>query len=178
MTEFSTIARPYAEAAFKRALETDQIDQWSDQLAVLSAMVSDSQMREVLDDATQRVEDRVGLVFDVCPDELIDEVKNFVNILAENDRLTVLPEIESNYNAIKVDHNGMIDVEVVSAYAVSESQEQLLVKALEKRLGKKINISSREDADLIGGVIIKAGDLVIDGSIRGKLGQMTTELGI
>jgi len=179
MAELSTIARPYADAVFKRAVETDRIDQWSEDLQALTRVVSDADVARIMENPTLSREQRLEIVLSVMGGEqLQDEVKNLVHVLSENGRLDALPEISRTYDDFKVNHEGKIDVEVTSAFPVDEAQRDLLADALEKRLGKQVNIAVSEEPSLIGGVIIKAGDLVIDGSVKEKLNRMATDLGI
>jgi len=178
MAELSTIARPYADAVFQRAVEVDQIVQWSEDLQTLSRVIADADVANILDNPTLSRDQRLDIVLSVIDEHLQAEVKNLVCILSANDRLEALPEISRAFDDLKVDHEGKIDVEVISAFPLDDAQTQLLSDALQKRLGKQVNIAVSEDTALIGGLIIKAGDLVIDGSVKEKLNRIAIDLGI
>ncbi|MBT7444304.1 MAG: F0F1 ATP synthase subunit delta [Methylococcales bacterium] len=178
MAELSTIARPYADAAFSRAVEQNNIEDWANGLTLLAAVVENETMAEALDNPNINQADKIDLITSVASEDFNKEVKNFVVILAENERLDVLPEIQLAFNDLKVEHEGRVDVEITSAFAVTDEQLQLLSISLKKRLGKEVNIVTTEDSSLIGGLVIQAGDLVIDGSVKSKLNQMAIDLGI
>jgi F-type H+-transporting ATPase subunit delta len=176
--ENTTIARPYAEAVFERARETDSLDAWTEALTLLAAAVADPQLAAIL--ANPQVERAQGaeLVIEIGGDNLSEEARNLVRLLADNRRLPVLPEISALYEVLKSESLGSLDVHVASAYKVSAAQEKLLADALQAKLGRQVRVTSEKDPSLIAGVIIRAGDLVIDGSFRGQLGNLASELGI
>ncbi len=176
--ENTTVARPYAEALFNRALESKKLDQWSDALALLSAVASDDQIAAI--NANPSVErTRVAeLVISICGKGLTAEGKNLVKLLVENDRLDVTPEIAELYEALKNEAQGAIDALVITPYAVKAAEQKKLAEALKKKLGRDVRITSEVDPDLIGGAIIRAGNMVIDGSVSGQLRKLATELGI
>lgn len=174
----TTIARPYAEAVFKRAQEANTLDQWSDALGLLAAVVQDEQVAKIIANPKTGSEQRIALMLDIGGDHLDQEAQNLVRLLVRNGRLSALPEIATLYDALKNEGQGAIDVKVVSAFEVSDEQQQQLAEALKKRLDRDIHITSEVDPSLIGGVRIRAGDLVIDGSVQGRLQKLATELGI
>ena len=176
--ENSTIARPYAEAIFSRASDSNKLDQWSDTLGLLAAIVVDEKVAAAISNPKFESKQSVSLIQDICGKHLEDEGKNLVRLLVRNGRLSTLPAIASLYEGLKNESQGNLDVQVVSAYEVTEAQESSLATALKKRLGREIRMTSEIDRDLIGGVIIRAGDLVIDGSVQGRLQKLATELGI
>ncbi|HEC15003.1 MAG TPA: F0F1 ATP synthase subunit delta [Sedimenticola sp.] len=176
--ETTTIARPYAEAVFGRAVETDRLDHWSDTLGLLAAIVRDQRVAAAVANPKLESGQRVALLLDICGEHLDQEGQNLVRLLVHNHRLGVLPEIAALYEELKNESQGSLDVKVISAYKVSKAQENQLAKALKKRLDRDIRVTSEIDRDLIGGVVIRAGDLVIDGSVRGNLQKLATELGI
>jgi F-type H+-transporting ATPase subunit delta len=173
-----TIARPYAEAVFGRAQETGKLDLWSEMLGLLSAVVRSPEVSGLIANPKLSREQLQALMLEVGGGRLNDEGQNLVKLLAHNDRLSLLPEIAQMYEQLKREHQGVLQVQVRSAYAVSKAQENVLAEALKKRLGRDIEISAEKDASLIGGIVIRAGDLVIDGSVRGQLRKLTNELGI
>ncbi len=173
-----TIARPYAEAVFDRAVETDALDSWMEMLAFLAAVVSDESVADIIVNPSVAHERKLQLLLDIDKDQLTDEGQNLVRLLVENDRLPALPEISNLFQQMKSEHDGAIDVEVISAYALKPAAEKELAAALKKKLGRDVKISSTKDPELIGGVKIRAGDMVIDGSVAGQLSQLANELGI
>ena len=176
--EATTIARPYAEAVFKRAAETGKLDLWSDMLGFLAAVVHDPAMAGLIANPKLDKARKGDLILEVGGGRLSDEGQNLVKLLADNGRLTVLAEIATLYERLKNEHEGAIDVLVTSAFAVNPAQEQALATALRNKLGREVRITSERDPELIGGVRIRAGDLVIDGSVRGRLSQLANVLGI
>lgn len=176
--EATTIARPYAEAIFSRALETDKLDLWADMLELLSAIASDPEISGLISNPRLTRQQMADLLMEIAGSRLSDEGQNTVRLLVENDRLQVLPEIEQLYTRLKSEHEGVLDVTVTSAYDLEPEQEQQLAEALTKKLGRDVRITSEQDESLIGGVRIRAGDTVIDGSVEGQLKQLANELGI
>lgn len=174
--EATTIARPYAEAVFERAVETGTLDAWSEMLDLLAAVINDPAMDGIIDHPKLGRDQLVELVLEVCGDKLNSEGQNLVRLLVENDRLVIAGDIAAMYERLKNEHEGVLDVHVTSAYAMDAAQEQQLATALKKKLGREIHITSDQDPDLIGGVKIRAGDLVIDGSVLGQLSQLANVL--
>lgn len=173
-----TIARPYAEAVFDRAVETDKLDLWSEMLNFLAQVGKDPNIVGLathpdIDPATL-----TELMLDIAGGHLNDEGQNLIRLLVQNRRLAVLPEISEAYEILKNESQGTLDVHVAAPYAINPAQEKELSEALERRLGRSVKISSEKDPSLIGGARIQAGDLVIDGSVRGHLRQLANELGI
>ncbi|HID45171.1 MAG TPA: F0F1 ATP synthase subunit delta [Chromatiaceae bacterium] len=173
-----TIARPYAEAVFGRAVETEALDGWMEMLAFLSAVIADASVADIIVNPAVDHGRKLQLLLDIGKDQLSDEGQNLVRLLVENDRLPVLPEIYNLFQQMKSEHDGAINVEVISAYALKPGAEKELAAALKNKLGREVNISSSKDPELIGGVKIRAGDMVIDGSVAGQLSQLANELGI
>ena len=174
MAELTTIARPYAEAIFKRAGEKKCFPAWSDALQLMATIASDETMAEVIAGA-QLSKTQVADIFnEVAGDKLDQEGKNLVKLLAENGRLSLLPEIAAMYEIQRAEAEGSIDAEIISAYAVTDAQRSKVSQSLKQRLGREINLSVTIDESLVGGVIIRAGDMVIDGSVRGKLEKLAS----
>ncbi|MFC1602992.1 F0F1 ATP synthase subunit delta [Pseudomonadota bacterium] len=176
--ENSTIARPYAEAVFSRASDSNKLDQWSDALGLLAAIVIDEKVAAAISNPKFESKQSVSLILDICGKHLDAEGQNLVRLLVRNGRLSVLPEIALIYEGLKNESQGRLDVEIISAYEVTKAQETSLAAALKERLGRDIQMTSEVDKELIGGVVIRAGDLVIDGSVQGRLRKLATELGI
>lgn len=178
MSETVTIARPYAEAVFQRALESDTLDAWSGMLAFLAAVVTDSTLASVIANPLYERQHLAELVIDIAGKKLPQEGANFVRMLAENQRLQLLPEIRALYEELKAESQRTIQVKVRSAYELTAAQKKTIAAALQARLGRSVTIESELDPDLIGGVHIRAGDLVIDASAKGRLQQLANELGV
>jgi len=176
--EKTTIARPYAEAIYGRAQETDKLDLWSDMLALLAAAASDPEVAAVIANPLLPPARVQELMLDIGGDSLDQEGRNLVKVLIANDRLALLPEIAELYERLKRQRQGMLQVQVTSAYVLNAAQNKALAQALKERLGRDIEISAEKDPKLIGGIMIRAGDLVIDGSVRGQLHKLANELRI
>ncbi len=174
----TTIARPYAEAVFARAVETDKLDLWSDILALLAAAVRDPALSGLVANPKLDRGQMTELMLDIGGGRLSEEGQNLVRLLIRNGRLSVLPEIASHFEVRRAEHQGTLDVQVQSAFAMAPEQVQQLAEALSRKLGREINITSEEDPELIGGFRLRAGDMVIDGSVSGQLSQLANELGI
>ena len=174
----TTIARPYAEAVFSRAVDTDKLDLWSEMLELLAAAVTDPALAGLVASPKLDRDQMTELMLDIGGGRLNDEGQNLVRLLVANGRLSVLPEIATHFEVRKAEHQGALDVHVTSAFDLKPAQEQQLAEALKKKLGRDIRITSEHDPDLIGGFRLRAGDMVIDGSVSGQLGKLANELGI
>lgn len=177
MADLTTAARPYARAAFESARDSSQFEHWSDALEMLSGVVADDTMAGALDSPGLTSVQRYDLIEKVAGDKLNDSSRNFVKLLSENNRLSLLPDIVKIFNELRSEAEGEIEAQVVSAFDLDDSQRNKIAEALAKRLNRKIRIVNTVDPDLLGGAIVKAGDLVIDGSIKGRLTKMTQSLG-
>ncbi len=173
-----TIARPYAEALFSRAEETSSLDSWSETLELLAAIAQEPAMANAISDPLFDQADLIKLILDICGNKLGSEAQNLVQLLVENGRLSVLPEIATLYEQLKAESQQILNVHVRSAYDFTKDQQQQIAAGLKRKLGLDVTITSEQDETLIGGVHIRAGDLVIDGSIKGKIEQLANELGI
>jgi len=176
MSELITVARPYAQAAFDLARENNTLSKWSETLAFTAAVSIDPQMREAVNNPALTAQQRGQLFIDVCSDQLDASGKNFINLLAENDRLPALPEIAELFETLRADEEGSIEASVVSAIALSDAQQSLIIEALKKRFDCEVTLSCEVDESLLGGAIVHAGDTVIDGSVRGRLEQFAHAL--
>jgi len=176
MAELSTLARPYAKAAFEYARDHNALAAWSEQLITAAAVAADEGMEPVLNNPSLTNEQQAQTVIDVCGDSLGAEVKNFVSILASNKRLALLPEISSQFELYKANQEKSVDVEVISAFDLAEAATAKLAEVLGKKLEREVKVSTSTDRDLLGGVLIRAGDLVIDGSVRGRLNKLAEAL--
>jgi F-type H+-transporting ATPase subunit delta len=174
MSEYITAARPYARAAFELAKEQNHFDAWSDMLSLMSTVVQDPTMRAVLDSPALTADQGSELLISVCADKIDEQGHNFIKLLAENRRLVLIPDITALYEQYRAEDEGKIEAEIISAHDITDQQVSNIAQALKKRLGREVSIVARTDPTLLGGAIIRAGDLVIDGSIRGKLNKLAT----
>ncbi len=172
MAEKATIARPYARAAFEFAHEHGNLRGWSSLLAASAAVVSDPRVVPLLDNPHVRSAQLVDLIAEAAGDSADEHGRNFIKALAENHRLGVVDEIAAQYEVLRAQAENVVDVELVAAMAVEPAQHERLVGALRKRLGREVRVHTRLDPSLIGGAVVRAGDLVIDGSLRGRLGRL------
>jgi F-type H+-transporting ATPase subunit delta len=175
--ETRTIARPYADAVFDRAAESEQLDLWSDMLKLMGALVRDAQIAGYLADPRFERARLTDLLIEIGAERFNEEGKNLLRLLVANDRVGLAPEIAELYEELKSQYRGSIDVRVTSAYAVTAAQKRALKEALREHFGCEINLQSERDRSLIAGLIIRAGDTVIDGSLRAGLGQLADALG-
>ena len=176
MAELTTLARPYAKAAFEYAQANQQLTQWSELLGLAGAVSQDATIQRVLKAPRLTSTDKATTFIEVCGDKFSAQVRNFLSIVAENNRLELLPEIAALFDLYKAEQERSVDVDVTSAFALNDEQQDKLAKVLSARLGREVRLHAAEDASLIGGVVIRAGDLVIDGSVRGKLAKLAEAL--
>jgi F-type H+-transporting ATPase subunit delta len=176
MAEPSTVARPYAEAAFRLADEEDALARWMDMLAALAAVAEDARVRAAIGDPNFSDAQVAGLFISILSGKLSGDGENFVRVLAANGRLELLPEIRAQFEALKNEREGVVEAEVQSAFELSEAQLRDLVQRLEKKTGRKIRARVEINQDLIAGVRVILGDKVIDGSARAQLGALETAL--
>jgi F-type H+-transporting ATPase subunit delta len=175
MSELTTVARPYALAAFDFAIENTAIDEWQAMLVFAAEVSKNDNMRYYLSGgiAASAATD----VFNkVCGAQLNEHGQNFIKILAENNRLTILPEISGLFNAFKIERERQVSVDITSAATLSDAQLNSLSAALEKRFDRKVQLNCSVDPTLIAGLIIKAGDTVIDGSVNSQLNRLNDAL--
>ena len=176
MAELLTLARPYAKAAFAYASEQNAIDNWSAALQLLSATVQDGAFSAYLNRPELTPAEQVSVFAKVLGEQQSTAVSNFLTLLADNGRLALLPEIEAEFEQLKSQNNNTVDVVIESAFPLTSVQEQLLTPALEKKFEAAVNVSVEVKPELIAGVVIRAGDQVIDDSARNKLEKMRTRL--
>ena len=176
MAEPSTVARPYAEAAFKLADQAGALARWSETLAALAAVAGDERVRAAIGDPNLSDAQVAGLFISILAGRLSGEAENFVRVLAANGRLELLPEIRAQFEALKNEREGVVEAEVHSAFELSDAQVRDLVQRLEKKTGRKVKAKIEVDANLIAGVRVVLGDKVIDGSARAQLAALETAL--
>ncbi len=179
MAETSTVARPYAKAAFEFAHAKGALEAWSDMLTSAAHVAADADMRtQVLGNPRLSSAERADVIIDVCGAALDEEGRNFLRTLGQKNRLAALPAIAEQFGLLKAQQEQRMDVTIVSAYPLDAKQEDTLASALAKRLNREISITTQVDSALLGGVILRAGDTVIDGSVRGRLARLRDALSV
>ncbi|HEY2590787.1 MAG TPA: F0F1 ATP synthase subunit delta [Steroidobacteraceae bacterium] len=172
----ATVSRPYAKAAFAEARAPDRLTEWSQGLAAAAAVVRDPRVEQLLDNPEVAPHDLAQLILDVSGERLGEPGRNFIFTLAENRRLALLPEIAVLFDELKDEAEGVADVVITSAAPLDEAHRRKLAVALERRLKRRVRLHCEIDSGLIGGAVLRSGDLVIDGSLRSKLERLTYEL--
>ncbi|MDA1073252.1 MAG: F0F1 ATP synthase subunit delta [Proteobacteria bacterium] len=176
MAELATLARPYANAAFGLAKKDKELDRWSRMLGMLDAVAHNERVASLLASPEITSTGKAFRLIETLGDELNDRSKKFVQVLADNGRLELIGEIAAQFETLKAVEEQSLDVHVISAFALSDAETEKLSGALAKRFDKSVVLTSVVDAQLLGGAIIRAGDIVIDGSIRGRLNKLTETL--
>ena len=175
MSEFVTVARPYAKAAFDFAVEHQGVDRWQDMLAFAAEVTKNEHMAELLSGAIAP-ETLAESFIAVCGEQLDDNGQNLIRVMAENGRLKVLPDVLEQFVQLRAASEAIAEVEVTSATALSEEQLSKISAAMEKRLSRKVKLNCKIDKSVMAGVIIRSGDMVIDGSVRGRLERLADVL--
>jgi F-type H+-transporting ATPase subunit delta len=176
VAERATIARPYAKAAFEAARDGGSFAQWSQAIRLCAEIVADARVEALVKNPEVPVSDVADLVIGVAGTALAPEMQNFVRVLAANRRLLLLPEIAAHYETMRSQVENTVDVEVISAVKLDPAEAQRLSDALHRRLKRQVHMRNTVDETLLGGAVIRAGDLVIDGSLKGRLERLRTEL--
>ena len=176
MSELTTAARPYARAASDIANTHGEQQQWTDMLSFMAAVAHDPTMSAVLDSPGLSQSQAAEMFISICEEKIDQRAKNFVKLLSENDRIKLLPEITALYEHYRAEAEGSVDAVVISAQEINDAQLSKIAASLKTRLGKEVRLTSKIDASLIGGAIVRAGDLVIDGSVSGRLDKLSTSL--
>lgn len=172
MAEKTTIARPYAQAIFESAKEKGHMVKVTEALQIAAAAVSDSTLASMIGDPGVADEKIIALLIELCGENASNEVGNFFKLLGEYDRLDILPEIRDLFESYRADEESTVEAEVVSATELNDAQKTDIANGLKKRLGREVTLQCSVDESLIGGAIIRAGDLVIDGSITSQLNKL------
>ncbi len=176
MAEISTIARPYAVAAYKLGREQNALSKWSEMLGFAAAVANDAQIKAYIQDPKVVSSDLQATFLKVCGDNLNENGQNLVKVLVEYGRLSILPEIFSAFEALKAQDEGTLDAQIIAATKISAAETKDLVKRLEAKFGKKIEASVSVDPEIIGGIKIIVGDTVIDASVKGQLQNLAYSL--
>jgi F-type H+-transporting ATPase subunit delta len=176
MAESSTLARPYARAAFEYAGEHGLRDAWLHQLRLCAAVAAEPSVARMLANPALTAGSQVEQFIALCADDIDQPMRQFLQVLSANRRLALLPEILQQFAQLKADSERSVDVQVVSAFALPDEMRDRISAALGRRLQREVNVSTHTDSSLIGGVLIRAGDTVIDGSVRGRLNKLAEAL--
>jgi F-type H+-transporting ATPase subunit delta len=176
MAETSTVARPYAQAVFKLAREQGDLKTWSSMLELAAVVTRDPTMLALIQSPRADAEQLASLFNDICGKGFNDQARNLVRLLAQNKRLTLLPVVAEQYELMRAEAEGVIEAELIAATPVDDAQQKKIIDALKSRLGREVSLTCSTDESLLGGAIIRAGDLVIDGSLRGRLEKLAGAL--
>jgi F-type H+-transporting ATPase subunit delta len=176
MAELTTVARPYAQAIFELAKQDNALKTWSEKLQLMKAVATDASMSVAIDSPSLTIAQLAELFVHVCGEHIDDSARNVIRLLTENRRLQLIPEIAALYEVMRADAENSVDAHVIAAYPVSDEQRNKIAAALKAKLGREVNIECEIDESLLGGVIIRAGDTVIDGSLRGRLANFASAI--
>lgn len=176
MSEAITTARPYAQAAFDEAQKLNDLKGWSEVLLAGAEAVSNAEVAMVISSPRATRKQVEGVMQALCGVKPGSQQDNFVRLLAENQRLALFPEIAAIYEMLRAEAEKALEVTVSSAFELSDAQKQKITDALNKRMNRKISLNCLTDKQLMGGIVIRAGDKVIDGSVRTRLGEMANAL--
>ncbi|GAA3698577.1 F0F1 ATP synthase subunit delta [Oceanisphaera sediminis] len=173
--EMKTIARPYAKAAFDFAVEKKAVDNWLSMLSFAAVVVQNKEMDEVIN-SNLNAEKMADVFLAVCGEQLDEQGQNLIKAMAANGRLSVLPAVVLEFAAMKAELDREVEADVVSAAKLTKQQMAKIQASLETRLERKVKLNCSVDKKLMAGIIIKAGDMVIDGSVRGRLSRLAETL--
>ena len=176
MAELNTIARPYAQAIFSLAESKKELAKWSGALAVLAVTASDDGVKALAGDPGTDKGKLKDMISNICGELADDEAKSLLALLIENGRVSVLPEIAQLYEIYRAESEKTIQVDVVSAFALNAKQKEGIAAAMKKRLGREVKLVASTDKTLVGGAVIRAGDLVIDGSVVKQMQRLGSTL--
>jgi len=176
MAELRTLARPYAKAAFEYASGEDALDSWFTELRLVAAVAADSRVQILLGDPALTTESQAQRFLELFGSELGDSRQRFVQVLAANHRLSLAPQILELFTEYKAQREQTVEVQLISAFDMPDEVRERIASALGARLERDVHVSGETDSNLLGGVLIRAGDLVIDGSVRGRLNKLAEAL--
>jgi F-type H+-transporting ATPase subunit delta len=178
MAELTTLARPYARAAFEYARDAQALDRWSKMLATVVTVVQQPTVTKLLDSPNLTAEQKGRKLAEICGGELDEKAGNFLQYMAINDRLSLLPNVQTLFELMKATHEKTLDVDVATAFELTEEQQSKLLASLKAKLQREINLQTAVDKSLIGGALVRAGDLTIDGSVRGRLAKLAETMNV
>ena len=178
MSESSNIARPYAQAVFELARDSGRFDEWSDSLKSLCEIVEHPDIGAMINDPRITREQILDVMLEIGGDGFDEQTGNLIRILGHYRRLAAIPMIAKQYESLRAQEEGIIEAELETAFEIEDEQRSSLVAALQNRLGRKVRLTSNVNPDLLGGVVVRAGDWVIDGSVRARLEKLSSSLGV
>jgi len=176
MAELTTLARPYAKAAFETAQAQNELGAWSHMLAITAMVAQNEQVKALLSHPSIKDDVKAQAFIDVCGEFLSETGKNFVRLLAENKRLSLFPEISVLFEELKAQQESTVQVTVETAFELTPEQRDNLIERLHAKLQRSVNMDTVINKSLLGGVIIRAEDLVIDASVRGRIAKLAEAL--
>jgi len=177
MAQLTTLARPYAKAVFEAAKDQNAIDQWDQALAFAAVVAADQEVANILANPGLSEQRKAELFVDCFEEPLPEALRNFLLILAENKRLALVPAISVLFRLYRSDFDQSVSLTIDTAFELSADEQQKLIDALSKKLERKVELETTVNQSLIGGAVVRTGDLVIDASVRGKLAKMAKALG-
>ena len=178
MAELRTLARPYAKAAFQAASETSSVQLWADQLTLLGSISAQAKVADAISSSTIDAATQVSTLTNLAGDDLGVAVNNFLHVLASNKRLLLLPSIADLFAELKADLERSVEVNISTAFALDSAVETKLTEALKNKLQRDIRVNTNIDKSLLGGVVVRAGDIVIDGSIKGRIAKLAEAMSV
>lgn len=170
------IARPYAQAVFDTAAKEGDLAGWSEKLSLLAAVSEDATIQTMVASPRVTADQLADALNNICGDKIGSSGQNLVRLLARNRRVSALPDIATQFEKLRSESEQMVEAELITAQNVTDDQVRKLAQALEKKLGRAVKLESRVDPSLMGGAVIKTGDLVIDGSVTTKLSKLNSAL--
>jgi F-type H+-transporting ATPase subunit delta len=176
MSQAITVARPYAQAAFDEAQKLGELKAWSEMLHAAAEAVAQQDMQAIIHSTKVTTAQLNNIMLAVCGGKLTATAHNFIKLLVENKRLVVLPEILEMFEMLRAEAEKSVDVVVTSAFDLNDAQKQKIAAALKVRMGREIKLSCETNRELLGGIVIRAGDKVIDGSARTRLSELAVAL--
>ena len=178
MAELRTLARPYAKAAFHAANGASALAAWTEQLNTLGALSAQPKVAELIASPTAKTDTQVDQLCALLGGDVSTPIRNFLSILAENKRLALLEQIAELFAELRSAQEKTVDINISTAFALDESSESKLVAALKQKLEREIVVNTEVDPSLLGGVLVRAGDVVIDGSIKGRLAKLAEAMAV
>jgi len=176
MAEAITVARPYAVAIWRHADAAGKADLWSDMLQLMADIVGDETMAAIVADPRVGTDRLSQLMLDICGGRINDSAESLIKLLVENGKLSLMPEIATVFAALKSEAGGAVDATLQTAYPVNAKFEQAIAAAMQKKLNREVNFTTEEDKSLLGGVIVRVGDMVIDASVKGQIESLANDL--
>lgn len=172
MAEWITLARPYANAAFNYAAEQNVLGDWLRQLTLAANVAGSDKVKQIIASPALTSEQQASTLIALCGNELSEKVCNFIRALAANKRLPLLPEIAELFEQLKANRENSVNVEIASAFPLGDALSERLTQALRGKLQREVTVNTVVDKSLLGGVLVRSGDVVIDGSVRGRLEKL------